>query len=361
MKSPFKTSVTPDAEAYEACLTRKGTPKRPHLVEFFLDNEIQQEIITRFGIDDGIPKSDPHHYEKTEIALQRFLGYDFAHSDVHGAGFPAKWANASDTAGLARPDGRNFVDETRGPVANREEFDRYPWPSASSFNTGSLEWFEKNLPDDMCVVCGNSGHILEDVTFLMGYETLCEALYEDIDLVRDITKKVSDYYIEIARVAVQFKRVRFVFSSDDMGFRTGPLVGPDTLRELFLPAHKQIAEIVHSAGKIYLLHSCGKLDTIMETLINDVRIDAKHSFEDNIEDISSAKRKYGSRIALLGGVDVDLLCRSPEPVIRERVRTILKNCLPGGGFALGTGNTVANYIPVDNYLAMVDEARSYTG
>lgn len=361
MKSPFRTPVSPNAADYEACLLRKGTPRRPHLVEFFLDNEIQQEIIKRFDISAGIDEADPHHYEKTEIALQRFLGYDFVHSAVNGPGFEAKWANASDTAGLSRAAGRNFVDETRGPVATREEFDKYPWPSTSKFETGSLEWFEKNTPDDMCVTVGNSAHIMEDVTFLMGYETMCEALYEDIALVRDITKKVSDYYIEMSKVAVQFKRVRFVFASDDMGFRTGPLVGPDTLAELFLPAHKRIAEITHAAGKNYLLHSCGKLDTIMERLISDVRIDAKHSFEDNIEDICDAKRKYGNRIAFLGGVDVDLLCRAPETVIRERVRTILKNCLSGGGFALGTGNTVANYIPVDNYLAMVDEARNFTG
>ena len=190
---------------------------------------------------------------------------------------------------------------------------------------------------------------------------MCEALYDDLPLVQAVAKKVSDYSLAMVKAAVQFKRVRFVFASDDMGFRTGPLVSPDTLRELVLPTHKQVAEIVHSAGKNYLLHSCGKLDTIMENLITDVRIDAKHSFEDNIEDICDAKKKYGSRIALLGGVDVDLLCRAPEPVIRERVRTILKACLPGGGFALGTGNTVANYIPVENYLAMVDEARNYTG
>jgi len=30
-------------------------------------------------------------------------------------------------------------------------------------------------------------------------------------------------------------------------------------------------------------------------------------------------------------------------------------------FALGSGNTVANYIPARNYLAMLDEARQWTG
>ena len=65
-------------------------------------------------------------------------------------------------------------------------------------------------------------------------------------------------------------------------------------------------------------------------------------------------------MALLGGIDVDFLCRSDEAAIRARVRDTLDKCLPGGGYCLGTGNSVTNYIPVDNYLAMVDEGRLYS-
>ena len=31
----------------------------------------------------------------------------------------------------------------------------------------------------------------------------------------------------------------------------------------------------------------------------------------------------------------------------------------GGGYCLGTGNSVANYIPLANYLAMLDEGRKH--
>ena len=34
------------------------------------------------------------------------------------------------------------------------------------------------------------------------------------------------------------------------------------------------------------------------------------------------------------------------------MRNTLEQCQPDGGYCLGTGNSVANYIPVDNYLAM---------
>jgi len=99
----------------------------------------------------------------------------------------------------------------------------------------------------------------------------------------------------------------------------------------------------------------------MEDLIEEVGIDARHSFEDTIERVEEAKERYGDRIALLGGIDVDFLCRADEQQIRARVRHTLEVCNPGGGYCLGTGNSVANYIPLDNYLVMMDEGRRFTG
>ncbi len=48
-----------------------------------------------------------------------------------------------------------------------------------------------------------------------------------------------------------------------------------------------------------------------------------------------------------------------EQEIRSRVRQTLDECMTGGGYCLGSGNSIANYIPVDNYLVMLDEGRRY--
>jgi uroporphyrinogen decarboxylase len=146
-----------------------------------------------------------------------------------------------------------------------------------------------------------------------------------------------------------------------MGFRTGLMISPDDTREFILKAHRRLAAMAHAAGRPYLLHACGNLHDIIDDLIDDVKIDGKHSFEDTIEDICDAKHRYGSRTALLGGIDVDFLCRENEKAVRARVRTTCETCMPGGGFCLGTGNSVANYIPLDNYLAMLDEGRRFSG
>jgi uroporphyrinogen decarboxylase len=137
-------------------------------------------------------------------------------------------------------------------------------------------------------------------------------------------------------------------------------MSPEFLRAKILTWHKRCAEVAHAKGKPYLLHSCGKLDEIMDDLISNVGIDAKHSFEDAILPVTEAKRLYGNKVALLGGIDMDFLCRSDESSIRERVRETLQVCTRGGGYCLGTGNTVANYVPLDNYLSMIDEGRRFS-
>ena len=98
----------------------------------------------------------------------------------------------------------------------------------------------------------------------------------------------------------------------------------------------------------------------MPALLDQVKIAGRHSFEDAIEPVTEAKKSWGGRIALLGGIDMDFLCRASEEQVRQRVRETLATCLAGGGYCLGTGNSVANYIPLNNYLAMLDEGRRYT-
>ena len=287
----------------------------------------------------------------------RFLGYELVRCKPYGLEFPHNRATADDTASLSSSGGRSFVDETRGPITTWEEFESYPWPDPKEISTRSLEWFERNLPDGMGLSTGGLGHFCEYLVWLMGYQTLCFALVDKRDLVMAIRDKLLEFYREAAALLLSFSRVRVIWVGDDMGFRTGTLISPDDLRELVLPGHEMLAKMTHEAGRPYFFHSCGRLTHIMEDLISGVGIDAKHSFEDTIERVEDAKKAYGSRIAVLGGIDMDFLCRASQEEVRARTRRTIEACQPGGGWALGTGNSVANYIPLDNYLAMLDEGR----
>jgi uroporphyrinogen decarboxylase len=95
-----------------------------------------------------------------------------------------------------------------------------------------------------------------------------------------------------------------------------------------------------------------------DELIDDVKIDAKHCLK-TFMPVETVKARYGKRIGIVGGIDIDLLARGTEESVRTRVRHVLDACMPGGGYALGTGNSVTNYIPVPNFLAMVDEGHRW--
>jgi len=191
----------------------------------------------------------------------------------------------------------------------------------------------------------------------MGYETLCYALYDQPDLVDALFEKIGSIYYEAAKLAVQVPRVDILFGGDDMGYKTGTMIKASVLKEKSLPWHRKMAKLAHDNSRLYLLHACGNLTEIMDALIDDVKLDGKHSFEDAIEPLPVAKKRWGNRLAIIGGVDVDVLCRGTEAQIRAKVREVVRACQPGGGFCLGSGNTVANYVPVRNYLVMLDEGR----
>jgi len=338
----------------------KGTPERVYHIELFQDAEIRDALADRFELTAGIRKDDPDYDRKKYIAVQRFCGFDYVRVGLP-VDMPLYAQSVEDTAKLARQGGRTFQDEHVGPITNWAEFEKYPWPDLRAPETTmELEWYQENLPEDMCIIgSGGFAHFAEMLSFLMGYETLCYALFDQRNLVATIANKLKEIYRVYLWRILEFDRVKIVWGSDDMGFKTGLLISPEDTREFVLPGHKLMAEMSHAAGHPYLLHSCGKLTDIIGDLINEVKIDAKHSFEDTIEDVREVKHTYGQQIALLGGIDVDFLCRSDEASIRKRVRETLDVCMPGGRYCLGTGNSVANYIPLDNYLAMVDEGRLY--
>jgi uroporphyrinogen decarboxylase len=80
-----------------------------------------------------------------------------------------------------------------------------------------------------------------------------------------------------------------------------------------------------------------------------------------ITPVEEFHRRWGSRVAVLGGVDVDLLSRGTEEAVRRRTGDILSACAPRGGYACGSGNSITNYMPVPNYLAMLETIHRFNG
>jgi uroporphyrinogen decarboxylase len=129
------------------------------------------------------------------------------------------------------------------------------------------------------------------------------------------------------------------------------------IRQYILPQYRPVIALIKASGKPFLWHSCGSIFQIMEDVIA-LGIDAKHSNEDAIVPFDEWIARYGGRIGLLGGIDVDVLCRKTPVEIAEKVYEKGRRFRAAAqGYALGSGNSIPDYVPVEGYLAMIEAAR----
>lgn len=250
-----------------------------------------------------------------------------------------------------------------GPIQSRADFERYPFEQLEAdfwqAFTPQLEAIRAVMPAGMKAYGGCGYGIFEAAQDLVGYESLCVMQYLDPDLFADLFVKIGDLYAALWQKMVREYSDIFVFfrMGDDLGHRTATMLEPDTIRQHILPQYQRIIDIVHGAGKKFLLHSCGRIFDVMDDIIA-LGIDAKHSNEDQICSYDFWIKNYASKIGLMGGFDVNLLTTGDY-------QTVYNDVLEKGtwyrdsarGYALGSGNSIPEYASAEAFRAMVDAVK----
>ncbi|MCK6553795.1 uroporphyrinogen-III decarboxylase-like protein [Candidatus Binatia bacterium] len=365
---------TPDFANLRRTILRQGPPGPVPLFEIFADTGMVEAVLgERFPIDlrrfieEPSPTISAEELPAVLTALDMYvrfcrdLGYDYVFTTT-GFNLRRSLTAAADTTGARNwADGQRYwQDEAGGPIQSWRDFETYPWPTPESLSHPGLDYVSAVVPEGMKVAAFVYGGVFEVSTWLMGLQSFSFALADEPDLVAAIAQRVGELATATARQVTAIDNVEMLVFTDDLGFFSGPLVSPAVVRRYMLPHYKAIAEAVHAAGKLFVFHSCGNMYGLMDDLIDTVGIDAKHSFEDKILPVDEAYARWGDRTAILGGVDMDLLGRGTVEQVRARTRQILDRCAASGtGYCLGTGNTAANYVPKENYLAMLDEGRRW--
>jgi uroporphyrinogen decarboxylase len=326
---------------------RREKPGRPTLFEFFLNGPFYEKLTGRFlGVEGKDWKWGAFNPVVTEAF--RIAGYDYV--TVMGSQMKFETGEIERKATISLNAGSAITD--------RESFKSYCWPDPDAFDYSSLELAKDSLPAGMKLIVYGPCGVLENVISLVGFERLCMLLADDADLAKDIFDAVGSRLVRYYEICVAFDSVGALIVNDDWGFKTATMFSPADLRRYVFGWTKKIVEVIHKAGRPAILHSCGNLDRVMDDIIDDMKFDAKHSFEDVIIPVEQAYEKWGGRIAILGGIDMDFMCRSTPEQIKQRCEVMLAKAATRGGYALGTGNSVPEYVPFDNYIAMIDCIRT---
>jgi uroporphyrinogen decarboxylase len=297
---------------------------------------------------------------RDEIDFWRKAGYDYVKLQPVADFNPAKIGVEGHLT--YNEDGtllRKWASENSGVIADVEEFERYRFPSKGDFDYSRFEVVRSLLPEGMGVI-GQYGDIFTMTWEMMGFEAFSLAIYENPDLVKALNEKLGNLVLAMFEYFAQSDAVDVIWYSDDIAFTQGLLVSPDTLHEYFFPWLRKIGDLARKANKPLLYHSDGILWDVFDDIV-DCGVSAIHPIEPKAMDIAEVKRRYGDKLCILGNVDVDILARGT----REQIRTIVKRNIDqvgyNGGYCVGSGNSIPEYVLYENYLALLEAAREFGG
>lgn len=320
---------------------KKEKPDRFTLFEFFLNGELYAKLADDFNP----PKNT---LENNILLMKAFKNAGYDYCTLSASGFHYR-TNANNH-------GKSSRSMNESSIHDRESFSEYVWNEPEDFDTGALVEMKNYLPDGMkALVCGPGG-ILENVVWIVGYEPLCYMIADDPDLVEEIFENVGSRMLRYYASVVNLDHVGALISNDDWGFNTQTMLSVDDMRKYVFKWHKKITDLIHSAGKMVLLHSCGNAAEVYDDIIDVLKYDGKHSYEDIIQPVEEAYDMLNPRIAIMGGIDLDYVCRKTPEEVYNRSCAMLERSRDRGGFALGSGNSIPYYVPYDNYIAMIAAA-----
>jgi uroporphyrinogen decarboxylase len=253
---------------------------------------------------------------------------------------------------------RSWAVGGKGLITTLDEFNSFPWPEAQDFDYSLFEEVSKYLPPRMKVVA-NSGYIYTSIWMVMGFEVFCVSIIDNPDLVARMFEKVGSIQYKVLETLIGFDCVGGVRMLDDIAYTTGLMIAPKYLRQYLFPWYERMGHLCKEQGLIYFYHSDGKLYQVMHDIL-EIGFDGLHPIEPKAMDIVRLKREVGDRLCLLGNIDLDytLSQGSVEEVVEE-TKARLREVAPGGGYCLGSSNSVTEYVPLENFGAMRETVLEY--
>ena len=213
----------------------------------------------------------------------------------------------------------------------------------------------ESLPPSMRVI-RYCGPVFQMAWMLMGFETLSYALTDDPGLVTSIMDRIFDVVRHEVEDAARRDIVGAVWFGDDIAIKDRLMVPPDFLRAHFFPRLAELGRLCAARGIPLLYHTDGNVSEVLPDIIA-AGVSALHPIDPLGMDIVSVKAEVAGRLCVVGGVDVGLLLTGSPGDVAAQTRERLRALAPGGGYVLGSSNSIPRAVPAANYRAMLDAVR----
>ena len=131
------------------------------------------------------------------------------------------------------------------------------------------------------------------------------------------------------------------------------------MREIWIPGIEKLVRLTQEKGVPVVWHCCGKLDQLLPQLAA-WGINAIETIQTSCNDIYQIKKEYADTFCLMGNMNIEgvLAFGTPEEV-REDTRQHIDRLAYDGGYVVSSSHSIVESIPLSNYFAMIETARTY--
>ncbi|MFH1616421.1 MAG: uroporphyrinogen decarboxylase family protein [Planctomycetota bacterium] len=194
--------------------------------------------------------------------------------------------------------------------------------------------------------------------FVIGMHDCMIMMLLEQDLFNEMMAKSADYFAELMRRVVA-EGIDMFFLADDFAFNKGLFVEPKLFEKLWRPHFEKIMAPALEANRPVLFHSDGKIDEAVEMLL-DMGVCCITPMDPSGIDYANYKKRYGCRVTLHGNIDIQwpLATGTPEDVEKD-VKEHMDVLKPGGRWIAGSSHSIVNYVPHDNFIAMLNAIHKY--
>jgi len=185
---------------------------------------------------------------------------------------------------------------------------------------------------------------------------------EDEDYAKALMNSIFRFVKEDAERTLLAGQGEYTFFeyNEDIATQRGMMLSPELWKKLVLPYLADFCKLVHKYKAYVKYHSCGAISDIIDDLI-DVGVDILNPIQPKATgmDPFDLKRRFGKRICLHGGLDIqDLLPNGSTDEVHSYVRSLIDHVGNDGGFILAGSHTIQIDSKVENILAAVNEVQS---
>ena len=204
--------------------------------------------------------------------------------------------------------------------------------------------------EDTLLIAYNEMVLYERAQLLLGTMEFLMAVALKPEKLERLLDKITAYGRRLTQVLMNagVAGVRF---TDDWGTQTALFISPQSWRRLIKPRLKTLYDTVKEHGGLVFQHSCGHIEEIVPDLI-EIGLDVLDPCQPAANDIFGWKRRYGDKLAFMGGLDTQsyLSFGTPDEV-ETAVGEVVSVMAEGGGYIAAPSHTIT--IPEANREAMM--------